>query len=117
MSYCFLPKEIRDLIGEFNVDHRPNMRAVLAQLQEKCDRILLRNQTCMNCSSYIDETNNDDVQIAYILYRKYTFCSTWCLHHGEDHLRLSWRRMMMSKKLVHATTVPAAARISSISAP
>ena len=85
-----LPKELQDLIGEFNVEHRPKMLGVFHQLKMRyVFSNLLENYKKRNyCMAYdcgyhvIDENYT-----RYIYWRKYTFCSDWCQYDTEMSIR------------------------------
>ena len=85
-----LPKEIKDLIGEYNVDHRPQMREVFNEIQRKqiFKEIKIAKKAtllpfidyeeCMNieCES-IDAIREDPVREKRCGYWV-TFCSMEC---------------------------------------
>jgi len=82
INLLLLPKEIQDLIGEFNVDHRPNMRKVMTELltnhNNKQPESLCRNCGCMNATAEYTR---------YIYWEKYTFCSAQCQYELERDIR------------------------------
>lgn len=79
MNVNLLPKVLQDLIGEFNVEHRPKMRVVLYQLLE----YHLRNKYCMNC-----DYNYAQIQYTTNIFNEtYIFCSGWCQWDLEYELR------------------------------
>ena len=70
MNVNLLPQVLQDLIGEFNVQHREQMRTVLYEMLERH----LKNKYCINCDYYYAEikyTRN-------IFNETYIFCSEWC---------------------------------------
>jgi hypothetical protein len=79
MNINLLPRVLQDLIGEFNVDHRPKMKLVLEQLME--------SYTCMNCSSDFCDKRYTKI----ILSNKFIFCSEWCMDELEHHIRRDYR--------------------------
>jgi hypothetical protein len=80
MNIKLLPRVLQDLIGEFNVEHRPKMKLVLEELMEY--------YTCMNCSSDF----YDKRYTKTILSNKFVFCSEWCMDDMEHHIRKSYRQ-------------------------
>ena len=86
MSLLLLPKELQDLIGEFNVEHRPKMRIIMNELLEKHEERILTDSLCTNC-----EDNADENYSIYIFWNKYTFCGGRCQHEGERYMRKSYR--------------------------
>jgi hypothetical protein len=78
MNINLLPSVLRDLIGEYNVEHRPKMRLVLNEL--------LESYTCMNC----DSDFCDKRYIKMILSNKFIFCSEWCMDEMENYIRKSY---------------------------
>jgi len=80
MNIKLLPRVLQDLIGEFNVEHRPKMKLVLEELMEY--------YTCMNCSSDF----YDKRYTKTILSNKFVFCSKWCMDEMEHHIRKSYRK-------------------------
>ena len=74
-----LPQTIKNLIGEFNADHRDQLYYVLQELIEK-------EYTCWFCDDVI--LNNR--QVRYIMFKKFVFCScpdSRCGSDGEDLIR------------------------------
>ena len=70
MNVNLLPQVLQDLIGEFNVEHRVQLRIVLNEMLE----YHLKNKYCMNCDYYYAEikyTRN-------IFDETYIFCCEWC---------------------------------------
>ena len=67
-----LPKVLQDLIGEFNVEHRPNMRLVLDELHT--------SRMCMFCDATIcNELYKKNVTIHRNISKKIICCSQNCL--------------------------------------
>jgi hypothetical protein len=84
MNIKLLPQVLQDLIGEFNVEHRRQMRTVLYELLE----YHLKNKYCMNCDYYYAE-------IKYtrdIFDDTYIFCSEWCQWDLEYDIRRNYNR-------------------------
>lgn len=63
-----LPKEIQDIIGEYNVGHRPKMEPVLQVIRSL-------DLKCYICDAYLYDKPNDNV--VYIMKRVIT-CSNYC---------------------------------------
>lgn len=63
-----LPKEIQDIIGEFNVEHRPKMEPVFQVIRSL-------NLKCYICDAYLYDKSIDDA--VYIMKRVYV-CSIDC---------------------------------------
>lgn len=63
-----LPKEIQDIIGEYNVEHRPKMEPVLQVIRSL-------DVKCYICDAYLYDNPIDDV--VYIMKRIYV-CSNDC---------------------------------------
>ncbi len=74
-----LPQTIKNLIGEFNADHRYQLYYVLQELIKK-------KYTCWFCDDVI--LNNRKVR--YIMFKKFVFCScpdSRCSSDGKDLIR------------------------------
>lgn len=82
MNLRLLPKELQDLIGEFNVEHRFNMRVVLNKMLEKYENSIITNSLCENCGDCADENST-----VYIHWRKSPFCGEWCLNDAMISMR------------------------------
>ena len=82
MNLLLLPKQLQDLISEFNVEHRPLMREVMNDLIIKCKNRIENDEYCVNCNGYADEQYTN-----YIFWHKYTFCGGWCSYDTEYHIR------------------------------
>jgi len=68
--FDYLPKEIIDIIHEYNVDHRPAYNKVLEELLE-------RQHECCNCGEYIpDDTRSKKF---YRSYKRFVVCSSYCM--------------------------------------
>ena len=76
MELQLLPKEVQDLIGEFNVEHRPNMRLVLDEFLVK-QKDFENRYICPYCGKHLDEI--DEKYSTYIYSQKYNYCSGWCM--------------------------------------
>ena len=102
-----LPKEIKDLISEFNADHRPQMREVFKEMQRKQihEEMKIAKQAtllpfidyeeCMNdeCES-IDAIREDPVREKRCGYWV-TFCSFECSSYcarmvRREHFQHNW---------------------------
>ena len=90
-SYQILPQVLQDLIGEFNVEHRPKMKMVFNELLEKHKNTEIINARCSNCCN-----ESDPIYTKNILFHKYTFCSEWCEYDLELSIRKSWRKRHMN---------------------
>jgi hypothetical protein len=82
MNLLLLPKQLQDLISEFNVEHRPLMRVVMNDLIIKCQDRFENDEYCVNCKGCADEQYTN-----YIFWHKYTFCGEWCSYDTEYHIR------------------------------
>lgn len=87
MNLRLLPKELEDLINEFNVEHRPRMKVVLNELKMKevLNKIRIFN-LCTNCGCKADPKYTTD-----IFWCKYKFCSEWCMYDTEYYCRRNYR--------------------------
>jgi len=84
MNYLLLlPKEVQDLIGEFNVEHRGQMQLVTNELLEKHNNRIITECFCRNCG---DPNRNADYT-TYIYWCKYIFCGLFCQYSGERQIR------------------------------
>jgi len=63
-----LPKEIQDIIGEFNVEHRPKMEPVFQVIRSL-------DVKCYVCDAYLNDKPSED--IVYIMKRVFV-CSNNC---------------------------------------
>jgi hypothetical protein len=93
MNLLLLPKELQDLINEFNIEHRPLMqvvmhellmRVVLCELLIKYEERIENDKYCVNCNDYAEEQYT-----RYIFWDRYTFCGEWCSYDTEYDLRKS----------------------------
>lgn len=84
-----LPKELQDLISEYNVEHRPMFTTVLQQLH------LRNNYICDNCQNLKTKT---DVIIKCILFQKYRFCSEYCSYEHRFGILNSFKKKLFKKK-------------------
>lgn len=72
-----LPKEIQDIIGEFNVEHRHKMEPVFQVIRSL-------NVTCYICDAYLYDKPIDDV--VYIMKRVFV-CSNDCEMIAREELQ------------------------------
>ncbi len=89
MNIHLLPNELQILVGEYNVEHRPQMRQVCAELLKIHKN---RDCACMNCG-YSDI---DEEYTRYILWKKYTFCGAECQYDLESDRRKNYLRAVKS---------------------
>jgi hypothetical protein len=87
MNLLLLPKQLQDLISEFNVEHRPLMRVVMNELLIKYEERIENDQYCDNCGNGAEEQYS-----IYIYWHKYNFCGGWCQSDKEYHIRKTLRR-------------------------
>jgi len=87
MNLLLLPKQLQDLISEFNVEHRPLMKLVMNELIIQCEDRNEKDKYCVNCDSCAEEQYSN-----YIFWHKYTFCGEWCSYDTEYHIRKTLRR-------------------------
>jgi len=87
MHLPLLPKQLQDLISEFNVEHRPLMRVVMNELLIKYEERNENDQYCVNCGNGAEEQYS-----TYIFWHKYNFCGEWCSYDTEYHIRKTLRR-------------------------
>ena len=87
MNLLLLPKQLQDLVSEFNVEHRPLMRVVMNELLIKCEERVWNDKYCdNNCGNYAKEQYS-----TYIYWHKYNFCGGWCRCDREYHIRRTLR--------------------------
>ena len=72
-----LPKEIQDIIHEFNVEHRPKMEPVFQVIRSL-------NVNCYICDAYLYDKPIDDV--VYIMKRVFV-CSNNCEMIAREELQ------------------------------
>ena len=83
MDLLLLPKQLQDLISEFNVEHRPLMRVVMNELLIKYEERIENDKYCdNNCGNDAEEQYS-----TYIYWHKYNFCGEWCRYDREYHIR------------------------------
>ena len=91
MNLLLLPKQLQDLVSEFNVEHRPLMRLVMHELSMRLvmNELLINyeerienDKYCDNCGNYAKEEYS-----TYIYWHKYNFCGGWCRCDKEYHIR------------------------------
>jgi hypothetical protein len=73
MKLLLLPKEVENLIGEFNVEHRPKMREVMDELS-----YYYKYFQCYNCDNYSRRIDPETVIIYSYCERFY--CSMDCCY-------------------------------------
>ena len=61
MNVRFFPQVIQDLISEFNVEHRPNMRIVMNELLHKHRERIDDSHYCANCGVDSDERYSTNI--------------------------------------------------------
>ena len=87
MNLLLLPKQLQDLISEFNVEHRPLMQGVMNELLIKYEEKIENDKYCdNNCGNYAEEQYS-----TYIYWHKYNFCGNWCRCDREYHIRTTLR--------------------------
>ncbi len=72
-----LPKEIQDIIHEFNVEHRPMMKPVLQVIRSL-------DVKCYVCDAYLNDKPSED--IVYIMKRVFV-CSNNCEIIAHEELK------------------------------
>jgi hypothetical protein len=87
MNLLLLPKALQDLIGEFNVEHRPLMQVVMDELNRYWIWRIEKDKDCVNCGNDAEEQYS-----TYIFWHKYNFCGGWCKSDTEYHIRKTLRR-------------------------
>jgi hypothetical protein len=70
-----LPQAVKNLISEFNAEHRVKMNIVFQEL--------LAENVCWYCDTIIE--NNRLIQ--YIMFQRYSFCCLRCATDGEEIIR------------------------------
>ena len=89
MNLLLLPENIQDLIGEFNMEHRLQIRLILNELLEKHNTRVREDDFCLNCGDYSDERYD-----TYICWHKYKFCGEWCRFELERDIRKSYSKQL-----------------------
>lgn len=87
-----LPKELQDIIGEYNVNHRPLMSRVLKQLTKS-------DNNCVFCKILVTNKNNDKCYGLYIYTwnrNNNIYCSPECCEAG-DYNTLKARRNWLNR--------------------
>lgn len=86
MNLQLLPREIQNLINEFNVQHRPQMKQVLEELLETQPVIYSDEPpTCSHCGAdAVAELST------HIMSHRFDFCSFWCRNDAEKFMRWSY---------------------------
>jgi hypothetical protein len=80
MNLHLLPKDIQNLIGEFNVEHRPKMRIIMDELLIKQEEFIYRYYICHECGLRL---NGDKKYSKYMNLTRYSFCSEECFNDTE----------------------------------
>ena len=89
MNLLLLPEHIQNLIGEFNVLHRLQMRVIMNELLEKHNERVREDEFCLICGDPSDERYS-----RYIFWHKYKFCGEFCHFDTEIDIRRSYRKQM-----------------------
>lgn len=97
LNLSLLPKEIRILIDEYNVQHRPMMKLVMNELMNECSLRNYEHNICQNCQ---DKLYNNNIIETYIMWKKYSFCCLRCEFETEDNIRQTWRRRKNNLKII-----------------
>jgi len=87
-----LPKELRDIIEEYNIDHRPLMKRVLQELTKT-------NNKCNICKIVLTNDNEDRYYGLYIYTwnrHKNIYCSLDCCE-VADYGKLKARRKWLDR--------------------
>ena len=82
--YQQLPKQLADLVSEYNPEHRAWMAPVLDEIR----RVACENDDCHGPG------NSREVVSASILGGTYHFCCPACASYGEWSLRYDYRKAM-----------------------
>ena len=72
-----LPKELRDIIGEYNVEHRPLMKKVLQELTKTDNK-------CNICNIVLTNDRYYGLYIYTWNRHKYIYCSLDCCEVGDS---------------------------------
>jgi len=112
-SVALLPQVLQDLIGEYNVDHRPSLKLVLDEMQYLHHKSLHRKDyavmlgqlqytvepydiiTCDCCRNYIRYLS-PDYELTYYDYRYY-YCSYHCMNEAHYDMRKYYSRRMSTQ--------------------
>lgn len=89
MNLLLLPEHIQNLISEFNVEHRPQMRVIMNELLEKHNERVIEDEFCISCGDPSDERYD-----IYIFWHKYKFCGEFCRFDTEIDIRRSYRKQL-----------------------
>jgi len=84
-----LPKELQDIIYEFNVEHRPLYGKVLKQI------LAIGNYMCDNCEKIISKS---EAKIKFIFFQKYRFCSSYCSYNCRFDILNSFKRNILKRR-------------------
>jgi len=75
-----LPKELRILVANYNIEHRVNYTTVMNELSEACRVVYCDNPLCESgCRKY-------EAIYMNILSNDCYFCSDYCLELGQDEI-------------------------------
>jgi hypothetical protein len=87
-----LPKELQDLIGEFNVNHRIQMRNILNQLLYKD---IYMSNNCSACNKIINKNNMCEGLYVY-MWKRYLYCGEECaeMDYWIPRERTRWLRRL-----------------------
>jgi len=94
MNLHLLPKQLQDLISEFNVEHRPIMRVVMDELNHYW---IWRNENDKECDVCGNKAKEE--YSINILWEKYHFCGEYCRYEREYYLRKSYREYEKRTKI------------------
>lgn len=84
--FDYLPKEIMDIINEYNAEHREAYKKVLEELMEIYDSY----DICSNCG--MDIENEKSKQIYYRSYKRHVACSSYCMWEINYDFRKALRK-------------------------
>lgn len=79
LDYYGIPKEIKDLIGEFNADHRLQFKPVLIEFMTKLSMSFQKGIVCdnLNCNTIL--ACSECYEESIIVELNY-YCSEECMH-------------------------------------
>ena len=94
----FMPKEIKDHIYSFNVEHRLHTQQLCIEIKaaskNRLRPFIFDEFICDECGRECDSNIPEDVRLyrlRKILGVKNIFCCGWCEMEFEDNCRDSWR--------------------------
>ena len=73
-----LPKELRDIIAMYNVEHREKMRYVFQEM------------LCVECDECGDTVNPNNFVWNTVLFMNFSYCCNYCCYTHEFDLRKSY---------------------------